>query len=294
MGETAYGVAFWAGSSHSAADHPKMAQKIAMRGKTKCAVCCADLSTQPCWFSSPDNTHGDSPEDINHDYCGKGSCLLESKSSSTKYWRHSGEGIRMLEAMLHPDVREHFAKRQSVQSRAKLDSKSTDDHYAFEMMTKVFNDRSWSVPIRYPDDINLKKICPDDNCIVVSPSKLKSKLTELRTAYAKALNCWRKSGSGSASVAAFWPFAKNNGVGNHWADVYYLHRLHSSGEYVDVTQTLIVTAPETVARDLGCGEDVPDVPDQSEDNVKRRKKNRIRATLESDGTCGSDSSLTPR
>eukprot|EP00960_Hanusia_phi_P067830 766713-Hanusia_phi.AAC.2 len=284
-----------------------MAQDIAVRGETKCAVCCADLSTQTvllthlckhrlcsvCWFSAPDNTHGDSPQVINHDYCGNGSCLLESKSTS-KCWRHSGEGIRMLEAMLHPDVREHFAKRQMVQSRAKLHSKSTDDHYAFEMMTKVFNDRSWSVPIRYPDDMNLWNICPDDNCIVVSPSQLKSKLTELRTAYAKALNCWRKNGSGSASVADFWPFAKNNGVGNHWADVYYLHRLHSSGEYVDVTQTLIISAPETVGRDLGCGEDVPDVPDQEEDNVKRRKKNRIRATVESDGTCESDSSLTPQ
>eukprot|EP00960_Hanusia_phi_P025917 745962-Hanusia_phi.AAC.2 len=72
---------------------------------------------------------------------------------------------------------------------------------------------------------------------------------------------WKRSGSGSADVEDFWDYSKKDNKEYHWYDVYYLHRLHVSGEFVDVTKTLVDAIPQPSVSDTSTGGDMSCIPE---------------------------------
>eukprot|EP00960_Hanusia_phi_P012569 367510-Hanusia_phi.AAC.1 len=162
------------------------------------------------------------------------------------------------------------------------------------MMAKIFNDDSWTPKVRYPEDEHLLKVNPNDDPITVTPTKLKQKLNELRGVYSRAEKNWKRSGSGSADVEDFWEYSKKDNKGYHWCDVYYLHRLHMSGEFVDVTTTLVDAIPESSIRDTSTGGDMSCMPqEETDDTATVRQRKRSRSSREASHTYECDPTPIP-
>ena len=183
------------------------------RGHNTCALCltpldpsqilqahiCKHRLCQTCWFNLSKNSHGEGDELYDHNYCaGASGCFMDNlttasstgnktrvaKPASTNareatYWRHGTEGIRLLEAMIHDDVRKHVRVSLRVQSAAKLDSGVTDRQYAIDSILKVFNNPQWECPVRFQDDIHLQsKVNPNDNPKPVNGDTLSKKICD--------------------------------------------------------------------------------------------------------------------
>ncbi|GAB5371139.1 hypothetical protein AAMO2058_001553900 [Amorphochlora amoebiformis] len=103
----------------------------------------------------------------------------------------------MFMAIVHPDVRELFRRRNDPLTRAQKDSKDVTAKpwdAAFHTLADVFNDRQWDVANPFVD-ITVRNLDPSDTkTIPATASKLTDKWREFRAQWEIVMHNYTKSG----------------------------------------------------------------------------------------------------
>ena len=265
-----------------------------MRGTDTCAVCdvpmdpngstpeftatsCEHKVCSACWESLQPNTMGTAPEEEMPamEFCGGRTCVLaapehkggvcESQGSTSEeakrgaYWRHHVEGVRLLEACIHEDVREAFMQRLRVNSAAQLDSGMRDLQLAYHQVAKIFNNTEWHPESRFEQPPTPQRtrarINPHTTACVVSHSDVQEKLNDIRKIKTKAKSNMNKSGSHAVptdiEISQFCRDKPPNG--NIWWDVWYFFKLEKIEEFSSVLSTITDEMPALAQRESTVG-----------------------------------------
>ena len=158
-----------------------------------------------CWFAINDDGKEDNNEILHRNFCGGRVCIVLQPVGQVKevegvvnntvsatvarpyrqgvsLWRRNVEGIRLIEAMLHESTRKLVSRMLRVQDAYQLDSGETSKLVALEAIVEPFNDLSWTVPKRFPDDSILSdtfKIDPNCHPKVVDRTLIQKKMQDL-------------------------------------------------------------------------------------------------------------------
>ena len=252
----------------------------------------------PCWEGLRENTNGDAEEEENLNafrpaFCGLSACILQGKDAAqaktvtrTPNWRHDWDGVRLVEACVHEDVRQIFKDRLRVMSAAQLDSGMSDKSLAHEKAALRFNMKDWH-PVNRFANLNVEgcKVDPGTWRQDIDFSKVDDKLRELKKVRSKALQNLERSGKHNdpspAEIARFCLDKPPNG--NIWWDVWYLIMLERSDESLSaVLKTLHDEIPSLARRDSGLGK--PEVGSgerrgQGQNQRQKRQREELRCKM---------------